>query len=99
MRIRLEQVGGVAGPAANRRVEIDTATLPPAESQRAADLARGVGSTGQSTLPSAGRRHPDALNYRITIEDGDTPRVLVFSDADTPDGVAPLLAWLQSRER
>lgn len=99
MRIRLEQAGGVAGPAANRRVEIDTATLPEGEGQKGVDLARAAGAAGESVPPRAGRRSPDAMSYRITIDDGGAPQVLVFSDADLPDSAAPLLSWLQSQAR
>ena len=95
MRIILEQAGGFAAPAMNRRVEIDTSTLDAGESQAAAAHARTALASNEPRPSSPPR--PDAMSYRLTIQDGDQKRVLTFSDADLPAAVAPLLAWMQAR--
>jgi hypothetical protein len=99
MRIRYEQAGGVAAPATNRRLDLDTATLPPDERREAAALVGAVESAGQAPTARPRRRDPDETSYRITLEDGGASRVLVFSDADVPTAVAPLLDWLRGRAR
>lgn len=89
MRIRVVQSGGIAGLRSEH--ELDTEQLPGGAQQRVSDLVQGVAffgapagsSAGASApLPSpAASRLPDALHYRVRIEDGERTHEITFDDA------------------
>lgn len=95
MRITYREAGGFAGLA--RGVEIDTATLPPAEARRVEALVARAGLTTQARQGPPEAR--DLLTYEIVVETEAGRTVTTFDDATLPEEAEPLLEYLQQRAR
>lgn len=93
MRITLEQKGGYAGISMRR--QIDTATLPPEQAAELAPMIAQADLFEVSEAPPAPRRGFDMHSYTMTVEDGERKRTLRLQDGAVPDGIRPLLAWMQ----
>ena len=92
MKITFERSGGVA----NMRIDatIDTATLPPEETeslQQLIDRARFF-ELPTNLLPSITK--PDVFHYRITIDSNGRQHSVETSDDSAPDTMQPLLERL-----
>lgn len=93
MRITLEQKGGFAGIVMRR--EIDTATLAPEQVAEITPMIEQADLFSASEAPPTPRRGFDMQSYTMTVEDGERKRTLRLQDGAVPEGVRPLLAWMQ----
>jgi hypothetical protein len=97
MRIHFERSGGFAPAAMKRSVTVDTETLPADEARELVSL---VESANLANLPPpSGPRsaRPDAFSYTLTIEDGGRQQTVCASDAEMPEAMYRLVAWLRKR--
>lgn len=94
MRLHFERQGGYAGLRLSHEVDVDA--LPSdtaAQVRELIDAARLLDATHTFTEQSS-TRVPDAMIYRLQLEDGATSRTLQWTDVTAPADVKPLLALL-----
>lgn len=99
MRIRFDRAGGFAAPAMRRSLTVDTEELAADEAEELLALVRRADipdAAGHQSAEASGPR-PDALHYRVIVEDGDDSHTVVASDADMPQTLRPLVQWLSER--
>jgi hypothetical protein len=92
MKVKFSQSGGYAG--LRRGCELDTNSLP---ADQAAKLQSLVEQSGILEAKSGHAPHArDLFNYDITVETTQGDRTVSFDDLSLPEGVEPLLEYLQS---
>ena len=95
MKVKFLQSGGYAG--LRMGCNLDTDSLPAEEAATLESLVEQSGIfQAQSGSKLSGR---DLLNYTIAIETNEGDRQVSFDDLSKPDGVMPLLKYLQSRAK
>ncbi len=103
MRIRLEQSGGFAAiPGLQRPVEVDSASLPPAETIALEELVDRTGLVRGSLRPGGERpTGADQRQYTLTFTDTDahTERTVHLQDPIEDPAVAALIDHLRSYRR
>jgi len=84
VRIRVERSGGFAGLV--RTAEVDTATLPEAHAREIEDRVRGIDFEGGARLSGEAEARPDAFQYDVSIDDGDTQHRVTLREPALPAG-------------
>jgi len=95
MRVSLATHGGMAAPIVRRlppRV-LDTRSLPDDVARELRRLVAAVSTDNGAMTPR--RQFPDAMSYRITVEDGGPPTTLTGSDETMSPAFRELLTWIQ----
>lgn len=95
MKVKFSQSGGFAG--LSRGCDLDTDSLP---SDEAATLQSLVQESG--ILQAKSGRSPNArdlFNYEITVETSQGVHNVSFDDLSMPEGVEPLLEYLQNQAK
>jgi hypothetical protein len=95
MRVTVERGGGIAGFVTTTAIRSDA--LPPAAER---ELSEQVTAAGLLTMPEPSAppaRQPDQLLYAIGVEAEGRARTLRFSDANLPEDVRRLIAWIDAR--
>jgi hypothetical protein len=94
MRVRFRQSGGFAGTS--RGCELDSSTLPAADSAELERLMRGA---RLEQLPSCRPRSsvPDLRVYEIVMTDDARELRASFTDSDLEEPLAALVRFLQAR--
>jgi hypothetical protein len=97
MKIEITRGGGVAGFAT--RTELDTDALAPELAQTLAEHVRDAELLAAATAAPEGhaKRHPDELLYAITAHHEGRARTARYSEAQLPDKVRQLIAWVDDR--
>ena len=94
--VTLTKYGGLAAGMRRPAKTVDTREMPAAAADELARLVKAAqaGQATQATAegPSLAR---DAMTYKITVEDGDTPVALKQSDTTMSSAFAALRAWLE----
>ena len=94
MKVTLRRSGGFAG--LNLRSEIDASQLGAKESSELQRLVSRL-PAGQPPRPAAAaaaRPMPDAMQYEVTVDDGNGPRTLRESDGAMPVELQELVDWI-----
>ncbi|GET37419.1 protealysin inhibitor emfourin [Microseira wollei] len=93
MKVTFRQSGGYAG--LRMGCEFDTDSLPADEAARLGSLVEqsGIMQAQSGSNPTA----RDLLNYDLTVETSEGSHHVSFDDMTVPQGVAPLLEYLQER--
>ena len=94
MKISVVRGGGLAGVVQTTIADSDT--LAP---EHAAQLRRKVDEAGFFGLPDDTGRSPgtpDRFLYAVTVEDDDRTHTVRRAEADLPDAVQDLIAWVNS---
>src|SRR5436305_1968833 len=93
MKVTLRRSGGFAG--LNLRSEIDASQLGAKESSELQRLVSRL-PAGQPPRPAeaAARPMPDAMQYEVTVDDGNGPRTLRASDGAMPVELQELVDWI-----
>jgi len=94
MKIRFRQTGGFGGLVLG--CDLNTSTLPPAESQELTRLVKQADLEKIQTRRSEKGR--DLQSYEITVENEITAKVS-FDDMSMPANIRPLLDFLRQRAR
>src|SRR5215467_7376538 len=94
MKIRFRQTGGFGGLVLG--CDLNTSTLPPAESQELTRLVKQADLEKIQTRRSEKGR--DLQSYEITVENEITAKVS-FDDMSMPANISPLLDFLRQRAR
>ncbi len=99
MRIQFDRAGGLAAPAMRQSYTVESANLPADEANELKALVESAGIAElASTKGAAGAPdRPDMFRYRITVENDGKRHTAVFSDADMPAAIRPLISWLTRR--
>ena len=97
MRIRFERTGGFAGIP--MRVTIDSATLPPEEVQKLADLVDAAHFFQLPPVVPASTRGADRFHYKLTVETEDRQHTIELGEAGATAAMEPLLEWLMDAAR
>jgi len=95
MRLTVERGGGIAGFVTTTTIRSDA--LPPEDEH---ELSERVSAAGLLTMPGPSApsvRQPDELLYAISVEAEGQARTLRFSEANLPEEVRRLIAWVDSR--
>jgi hypothetical protein len=94
MRVLFRQSGGFAGTS--RGCELDSSTLPPADSAELERLMRGARLEAR---PAERPRSPvpDLRVYEIVVTDDARELRASFTDSDLEEPLAALVRFLQSR--
>lgn len=92
MQVRFRQSGGFAG--LRRGCDLDTDTLPAEEAANLRSLVEQSGVLQAQSGRTAKAR--DLFNYEITIETSDGTHLVTFDDGSKPEGIEPLLEYLQN---
>ena len=85
MRVEVVRRGGVVGVALPG--SIDPSELPPEVAREAVAALSGL----PFGMPPVAPRHPDSLQYEITVVDGGERRRAVLDEAQVPPALQPLL--------
>ena len=93
-RIRFRQSGGFANLV--RGCDVAAEELPAAHHQALERLADHA-STGPQPAQSPAAR--DQVMYELELETGAGARRVEFDELSVPDGLGPLVEWLQQRSR
>jgi hypothetical protein len=95
MKVKFVQSGGYAG--LRMGCDLDTDSLPAEEAAMLQSLVEQSGffQAESGSTPTA----RDLLNYSIAVETNEGDRQISFDDLSMPDGVAPLVKYLQSRAK
>ena len=96
MKVTLRRSGGFAG--LNLRSEIDASQLGAKESSELQRLVSRL-PAGQPPRPAAAaaaaaRPMPDAMQYEVTVDDGNGPRTVRASDGAMPEELQELVDWI-----
>jgi hypothetical protein len=93
VKVAILRSGGVAGFVT--RTELDSASLPEAvRPEFEAQVRRAL----ETNPPSGGSfRDVGEPLYEISIDNGDEPITLRFSDRDVPEPVRALVDWIDGR--
>lgn len=85
--------GIVAAPGLAKPINLDEATLPPAEQVECGELVRAAVESG-NPQPSPSPA-PDARNYRILIDSHGMKRSLVATDTTMPAAYSKLINFVR----
>ena len=94
MKVSVVRGGGLAGLV--QTTIADSASLAP---EHAAQLRSKVDEAGFFALPGDAPRSPgaaDRFDYAVTVEDDDRTHTVRRAEADLPDAVQDLIAWVNS---
>ena len=95
MKVKFVQSGGYAG--LRMGCDLDTDSLPAEEAAMLQSLVEQSGFfQAQSDRTPTAR---DLLNYSIAVETNEGSSQISFDDLSMPDGIAPLVKYLQSRAK
>lgn len=97
MRLHLSRTGGFGG--LRQAASVDEASLGLEERE---ELRRLVAEADLWSLPSelvAPSPAPDRFRYRLTVEEGERRREIRVGEEALPDGLRPLVRWLEQRGR
>ena len=84
MKIQIQQRGGFAG-IAQTLVDVDSASVSPAEAKQLEMLARKVEAVAANRQQAESGVGADFLTYDITLQEGQSRRTLTLVDDDSPD--------------
>lgn len=94
MHIQLFIDGGiVAAPGLAKPINLEDGSLAQAEQSECKELVRAALENAISKSPSS--RTPDARNYRIHIEDGNTTHSLTATDTAMPPAYSNLINFVR----
>ena len=94
MKVSVVRGGGLAGLV--QTTTADSETLAPDDADR---LRRTVDEAGFFALPGDAPRSPgaaDRFDYAVTVEDDDRSHTVRRTEADLPDGLGALIAWVSA---
>jgi len=96
MKVRYEQSGGWGNPL-GKTCELDTEQLDHQDAETLKKLVEQsqVGRSMEARSPHA----RDAINYEITIEEGEQRFQVRMDDTTLPEKMMPLIDFLQSRAK
>jgi len=95
MRIDFESEGGYAN--IGLKYHVDSAKLPSDVAEKLHDLVKGVLAMEQKEgCEASARSSPVAIQYRLTITDGDLKISLSVDDVSAPPELRPLLSYLRT---
>jgi hypothetical protein len=97
MKIEIVRGGGLAG--LSTRTELDADTLAHESAQTLVERVRDVGLLGNApgVLSRSADRYPDELLYEVTAYDEGVARTVRYSEAELPDNVRQLIAWVDGQ--
>ena len=94
MKVSVVRGGGLAGVV--QTTTADSETLAPADAEA---LHRKVVEAGFFDVPAEGggpSAGPDRFSYAVTVEDGERAHTVRRGEADLPEGIRALVAWVSS---
>ncbi|WP_287929683.1 protealysin inhibitor emfourin [Arthrobacter sp.] len=94
MKLTIRRGGGLAGMVA--QTELDASSLPKPDAETFAWEIDRAGLREQP-VPPPSSRWPDAQLYEISLEEAGPPVSVHYTDANLPEGVRLLLAWVDQR--
>ncbi len=92
MKVTVVRGGGIAGLVTT--TSVDSSTLAPEEADALRTKVEGSGLMQLPARVSGPTSYPDALNYQVTVEDGDRVQKVSLSEDAVPDTVRSLISWL-----
>jgi hypothetical protein len=97
MRVHLSRTGGFAG--LGQAASVDEASLEPEERDKLRRLVADADLWSLAPEPPGSPPAPDRFRYRITAEDGERRQEIRVSEDSLPEGLRPLVRWLEERAR
>lgn len=94
MRISLERSGGFAG--ITRTTNIDTATLPPNESNQVSQLIQSAGFFELPQAIASDTRGSDRFQYTLTVEDNGKQHTITVGESALSGDLKSLIEWLKN---
>ena len=94
MKIELERSGGFTGIPLRRTISSDN--LPAPEQTKLAGLVRASGFFELPAEIPNSRPGADRFQYQLSIEEAGVRHSVRVDEANLPDTLRPLIAWLQS---
>jgi hypothetical protein len=96
VKVQFERSGGFAGM--KRAVTVDTRSMPP---EQAEELKDRVSRADFFNLPPEiiGQKGADQFLYILTIEAGGQRHTVRTTDTAAPEGLRPLIEWLNRQAR
>jgi hypothetical protein len=94
--IRIERTGGFAG--INKCTEMNTDDLPSSITNTINSIIKSKVSTlpGKKLVPKGAADH---LNYKITIEDGNSNRVIECNQYDMDHKLKSLISYIEKKSK
>lgn len=87
MKIEFQRTGGFAGPATNKRFELDSESLPMEAQDELSRLIASAGQTEAKGAQSLNLQLRDPQNYRVKIDAGERQLTFAGRMADLPEQV------------
>jgi hypothetical protein len=94
MKVSIVRGGGVAGVTTLTELDEGALSIDDAKAFRAklADAQADLGTAGEGSAS----RHPDELQYELTLANGETTRTLRAGETTLPEHVRSLIAWVDT---
>src|SRR5262249_11364550 len=94
MKLTIVRGGGLAGMVT--RTELSSDALPVEEASRLREMIQQSGLLALPQVITSEERHPDQLQYELTVEDAGQQRTVRVSESALPESVRSLIAWVDS---
>ncbi|PMB40712.1 hypothetical protein CEN40_21600 [Fischerella thermalis CCMEE 5205] len=94
MRISLQRTGGFAG--ISKKVIVDTAKLPPEETQQLSQLLEAANFYSLPPKINAPANQPDRFQYTIIVEENNQQHTLTVGEAALSETLKSLIEWVNN---
>jgi hypothetical protein len=94
MHIHFKRTGGFAAPAMRKEVTLTSDTLSPQEKEHIHELLNAADFFHLPSSSPASKIGADQFRYEISVEHEGQSHAIQVDEAQVPQSLEPLLAWL-----